>query len=272
MFVIVWWLALCAVSVANIAVWIAVATRLSRSRVHLHGEPEVHRADRWQLVLSALFVAVCAFRSFLPRAEGQRIVLYDAWLSNAMLGRAAATVAELALVAQWSLILFGWARAAGDARLATVARLLVPFILIAEVCSWYTALTTNFIGSVFEESTWAITATLLTISLIALWRRHPPMRTRFLAVSILLVSIYVGFMSLVDVPMYHARWVADTARGAHYLTVAEGWRDSQDRRVFTRRWEDWHEEIPWMSLYFSAGVWISLALVGAPRYPSAPRA
>ena len=34
--------------------------------------------------------------------------------------------------------------------------------------------------------------------------------------------------------------------------------------MVTRRWEDWREEIPWMSLYFSAAVWLSIALVRAP--------
>ena len=48
------------------------------------------------LILSALFVLGCAFRSFLPRAEGQRICLYDSWWSSAILSRSVATVAELA--------------------------------------------------------------------------------------------------------------------------------------------------------------------------------
>jgi hypothetical protein len=32
----------------------------------------------------------------------------------------------------------------------------------------------------------------------------------------------------------------------------------------TRAWRDWVDEMPWMSLYFTAGVWISIALVRAP--------
>jgi hypothetical protein len=45
------------------------------------------------------------------------------------------------------------------------------------------------------------------------------------------------------------------------LTVQDGWRDAHVRRIQTRRWRDWRDEIPWMSLYFTAGVWISIALV-----------
>jgi hypothetical protein len=34
--------------------------------------------------------------------------------------------------------------------------------------------------------------------------------------------------------------------------------------VVSYRWEDWKSEIPWMTLYFSVAVWISIALVHVP--------
>src|SRR2546427_623776 len=43
-----------------------------------------------------------------------------------------------------------------------------------------------------------------------------------------------------------------------------GWHDSWQRRGVTRRWEDWREEVPWMSLYLSAAVWLSLAIAAVP--------
>jgi len=46
-----------------------------------------------------------------------------------------------------------------------------------------------------------------------------------------------------------------------YLTLATGWRDSQRRRHPTFAWDVWREEAPWMTLYFSFGVWTSLAMV-----------
>jgi len=78
-------------------------------------------------------------------------------------------------------------------------------------------------------------------------------------------------MCLVDVPMYRRRWRADQALGKHYLSLAEGWRDASTRRVVTRAWSDWRDEMPWMSLYFTAGVWISLALVRSPPGRDAKR-
>src|SRR5215831_21055806 len=140
----------------------------------------------------------------------------------------------------------------------------VPLIAFAEINSWYTTLTTNFIGSVIEESTWALTGTLVVVSFAwALPRQARGVDRRFVVGAILLNAAYVFFMVTVDVPMYWGRYTAGQASGRHYLSISEGWTDSQERRVVTRRWEDWRNEVPWMSLYFSVGVWISLSLVRA---------
>jgi hypothetical protein len=37
-------------------------------------------------------------------------------------------------------------------------------------------------------------------------------------------------------------------------------RDASTRWVVTHDFAQWKEEIPWMSLYFTAAVWASLAL------------
>jgi hypothetical protein len=71
-------------------------------------------------------------------------------------------------------------------------------------------------------------------------------------------------MSLVDVPMYVTRWLADGASGREYLGIAEGLRDVALRRVVSGRFADWRQEMPWMSLYFTVAVWLSLGMVRAP--------
>jgi hypothetical protein len=74
----------------------------------------------------------------------------------------------------------------------------------------------------------------------------------------------VSFMALVDVPMYWSRWIADEARGRHYMSIVQGVHDVAVRRVVSHHWADWKHEIAWMSLYFSVGVWISISLIHAP--------
>jgi hypothetical protein len=266
--VAIWWAALCLISAVNIAAWIADFMKGPGRSARAPGEADVAPRRTAQLVLSALFVLGCAFRSAFPRGEGQRIVLYDGWISNAFLGRAVATVAELALVGQWTLVLMAYSRGIGSRFGVVVASLLLPLIAIAEGFSWYSALTTNFLGSVVEESIWAATAMLMTAALVQVWQRRdrarPRFGRRFLAAAIALNCAYVVFMCTVDVPMYARRWRADLQRGHRSLGWSEGARDSLSGWVVTRRWEDWRDEIPWMSLYFSAAVWISIALVRAP--------
>jgi hypothetical protein len=261
--VMLWWSLLTTISVANLVAWLLITRRVLQDEPQ--DDPARRRDQRIQIVLSGLFVAICALRSFLPRAEGQRFCLVDTWWSNAFLGRSVATVAELALVAQWTVFLVHWTRGLHDRVGLVIAHLLLPLIAFAELCSWYTALTTDFRGSVIEESTWACTATLMTLLLIGLWWRRREMRRLFIGISIVFTAAYVVFMTTVDVPMYEGRVLADDARGTKFLSLREGVADSLKRRVVTRRWDDWHEEMPWMSLYFSAGVWISLALIRSPR-------
>ena len=50
------------------------------------------------LLLCAAYVFGCAFRSLLPRADVQRICLFDTWLSSVVVGRSVATVAEICFV------------------------------------------------------------------------------------------------------------------------------------------------------------------------------
>ena len=67
-----------------------------------------------------------------------------------------------------------------------------------------------------------------------------------------------------DVPMYVSRWLADEAHGREYLTLGNGLWDVGSRWIVTHAWDEWQPEMPWMSLYFSVGVWCSLALVHLP--------
>src|SRR5262245_38734056 len=167
--IVAWWTALCAVSVVNVAVWRLSATAVARRRATV--DPDVYRFQRWQLLLAAVYVLGCGFRSVVPRADVQRIGLLDSWLSSVLVGRSVATVAELCFVAQWALLLHRIAADAGCRFGVVVARLVVPLIAVAEVCSWSAVLTTSYLGNAVEESIWAFAASLLILSGVVLWSR-----------------------------------------------------------------------------------------------------
>lgn len=223
-----WWFFLCAVGGLNILAWSLSAGYLRRRRAVLSAEEYASR--RLQLLLSAGYVFGCAFRSVMPVYDVGRVCLFDSWLCSVIIGRSVATFAELCFAAQWALLLRDISRATGSGVGRVTAKVMVPLIAVAEMCSWYSVLTTSNLGHVVEESIWALSAGLLVMSLLWIW----------------------------------SRWLADEASGRHYLSITQGLLDVSGRWVVSHSWDVWKNEIAWMSLYFSVAVWLSIALVHAP--------
>ncbi len=232
-----WWGLLTLVSGANIAVWFLLYRQLLEPPTSGLGSAS---STGLMLLLCAAYVFGCAFRSCLPRADVQRICLFDTWLSSVVVGRSVATVAEICFAAQWTIILHQLGTMTGADTALNAAWVIVPLILIAECFSWYGVLTTNYLGNAIENSIWAVGVVL--------------------AIAIIGIAGYLAFLMTIDVPMYLTRWRAEVAHGSKPLRPLEGLRDASTRWVVTHDLAEWKDEIAWMSLYFSAAVWASLAL------------
>jgi hypothetical protein len=252
-----WWALLILVSSANIAVWCLLFHELHPLRpAQLDGTPGIEL----MLLLCAAYVFGCAFRSFLPRADLQRICLFDTWLSSVVVGRSVATVAEVCFAAQWAILLQRLGATTGAATTLNAAWVLLPLILIAECFSWYAVLTTNYLGNAIENSIWAVAFSAVGIGLCRLLADFDgPVRV-VLIIAVIGIAGYLTFLMAVDVPMYVSRWRTEAANGNKLLKPLEGLRDASTRWVVTHDLAAWKDEIPWMSLYFSAAVWASLAL------------
>src|ERR1700760_2311633 len=138
-----WWSVLTFVSAANVAIWFVLYHQLRERPV---GPLDSAFGIELMLFLCAAYVFGCAFRSFLPRADVQRICLFDTWLSSVAVGRSVATVAEVCFVMQWAIILHQLGTMIGADTTLSAALVIVPLILIAECFSWYAVLTTNWLG------------------------------------------------------------------------------------------------------------------------------
>src|SRR3979411_2714392 len=238
------------------------------------GNPGNTSAIEVMLLLCAAYVFGCAFRSFLPRADVQRICLFDTWLSSVVVGRSVATVAEICFAAQWAMILHQLGTMTGADTTLNAAWVIVPLILIAECFSWHAVLTTNYLGNAIENSIWAVAFFIVGIGLCRLLPEFDgPVRV-VLAIAITGIVGYLAFLMTIDVPMYLSRWRTEVvAGGGKLLRPLEGLRDVSTRWGVTHALAEWKDEIAWMSLYFSAAVWASLALCVAysledhlPRY------
>ncbi|WGS24064.1 MULTISPECIES: hypothetical protein [unclassified Bradyrhizobium] len=272
--VVRWWGLLSLVSTANVAVWFVLYRQFHEQS---NGGLSSTSGIGLMLLLCAAYVFGCAFRSVLPRADVQRICLFDTWLSSVMVGRSVATVAEVCFAAQWAIVLHQLGTTTNAETTVTIAWIIVPLILIAECFSWYAVLTTHYLGNAIENSLWAVVFFLVGIALCRLLPEFQgPVRWAFI-VAILGIAGYLAFLMTVDVPMYLNRWRAELAAGGKLLHPLEGLRDVSTRWVVTHDIAEWREEIAWMSLYFSMAVWSSLALcVGysledqLPRYRTEP--
>src|SRR5689334_21488019 len=142
-----WWAMLTLVSGVNIALWFLLYREL-------HSQPV--GSMQLMLILCAAYVFGCAFRSLLPRADVQRICLFDTWLSSVVVGRSVATVAEVCFAALWAIVLHKLGTMTGADTASTIAWVIVPLIIVAECFSWYAVLTTNYLFNGIENSIWAV--------------------------------------------------------------------------------------------------------------------
>jgi hypothetical protein len=121
-------------------------------------------------------------------------------------------------------------------------------------------LTRNNVVHAIENSIWAIAFFAIGIGLCRLLWDFDGLARGILVIAIIGIAGYLAFLMTVDVPMYLIRWRSNVSDGNKRLRPLEGLRDVSARCVVTHDLAEWKEEMLWMSLYFSAGVWASLAL------------
>src|SRR6478672_4019460 len=193
-----WWGMLTLVSGVNIGVWFLLYGELHQQPASGSGStPDIEI----MLLLCAAYVFGCAFRSFLPRADVQRICLFDTWLSSVVVGRSVATVAEIAFAAQWAIMLHQLGTMTGAETVLIAAWVIVPLILIAECFSWYAVLTTHYLYNALENSLWAVAFFIIGVGLCRLLPEFDgPVRV-VLAVAITGIVFFLAFLMTIDVPM-----------------------------------------------------------------------
>jgi hypothetical protein len=268
--VAVWWLFLVTVSMANVALWFVLHRRFRTQSANLRfGVLRIELT----LLLCAAYVFGCAFRSVLPRADVQRICLFDTWLSSVAVGRSVATIAEICFVIQWAIVLRQLADMTKSDTVRNVSSAVVPLIVLAEGFSWYAVVTTNYLGNTIENSLWAVSFGLIAVALVRLIATFRGLVRIAIGVALIGIAAYIVFLATIDVPMYFARWQQDLADGKALFGLFGGLHDVGTRWTVTHDVAHWRDEMAWMALYFSVAVWSSLALCGfdlvkryLPRY------
>ena len=249
-----WWRALCVLATVNICLWLAV----------WHFAPSANFHNALQLALSGVYVLVCAYRSVLPRVDLERLVLVDSRLSSIFLGRTAATVAEICFGIQLGLLVHALGAQAGLPWVQSAAWAVPFFTIAAQLFCWHSILTLNHITQAVESLLWAAGFSWMA-ALLAVVAMDTSGLVQTLACAGIAVSVvFVAYVLGVDVPMYVRRFRNGQAIGRRYLSISQGARDAMERRVPAHSWESWKDDAVWLTPYFSAGVWLSIALVFVP--------
>jgi len=76
-------------------------------------------------------------------------------------------VAEVCFAAQWAVVLYCLADSAQSGTVRKIAKAIVPLIILAECCSWYAVITTDYLGNTVENSLWAATFLLIGAGLVS---------------------------------------------------------------------------------------------------------
>lgn len=246
-----WWKFLCVAAVFNIGVWAWA--------IVFHSE--IQQFSFAQPVLSGIYVFVCAFRSFLPRIDLERYCLIDHPLSSVMLGRSLATVAEICFSAQCAILVYDLGQSLHSPIISHIAYWIVPIIVVAQISCWYATLTLNHFWHSIEEAAWVIMIMLAAGCFSVGFFMLSGILKILMAIGILscLGSAYI--MLFIDIPMYLSRKDQSRRQARAFLSVSTGIKDAISRRVETSDWNVWKKEVPWISTYFTFGVWLSIAMV-----------
>ena len=252
---ILWWRILSALAIFNILLWGATAATVGTDAPYV----------KWHLLLSGIYTAVCAFRSFLPRIDLERYCIVDSMASSMVAGRSAATIAEISFAIQIGLLMHEMGAAADVAWVQSMTIPVIVLLTTAQGLCWFGLITLNHLGHAIEESLWAITFAIVGAGMgVCAPNLEGTWQTVGYAGAFLCTG-YVLFMVIVDVPMYVKRWHAGKTNGEKKLALAEGFHDALTRRVVTRDWAIWKPEVAWLTGYFSGAVWVSIALAHLPR-------
>jgi hypothetical protein len=249
---LLWWSFLCVAALVNLVAWGVSAWGLAPA-------PDIETTRRLLLWLSAVYVAGCAFRSLLPMIDVPRYCLLDTPVSRIFVGRSVATVAELAFVAQWSILM----NEAGAVRAAVAV---FVTIVVAEVLSWIAVLTRNDLFHAAENALWAVAAALATVFLASRWTYEGDIGHQVIAIAVVCATLYVAFMGFYVVPMYARRWLTEES----YLSPTDGLHQLLARCTVERDWGHWRQDAAWLTPYFTLCVWMSIALAYVPSLKAEP--
>lgn len=268
---LLWWQSLSLVSVLN-TVFIGY---------YMYNNSKLPDNQKNLLSYSFIYTVVCGIRSFWPRKDVEQICFIDSRMSTPFVGRSLATIAEIFYViliqnVYINLINFVSNYTKKDLNiLKTMINKIYPLVLTAELCSWLGCISKYYLWNTIEESLWMISSALLVITSCLLYyiiEWYIPNKKiiyikKLLNFIIIFGIPFVLFMAIVDVPMYYNRWLRNI-NGTYF----EDFKEKNNKLTYqslvefdtckkiSKDYSIWRPEMPWLTGYFTMGVWSSYVI------------
>ncbi|KAK3276569.1 hypothetical protein CYMTET_15368 [Cymbomonas tetramitiformis] len=255
--------------------------------------------ERWLKYLAVPLVFECAWRSVFPSLYLQRYAFWDTMLNSIIVDRTFACIGELTWACQYTLVLrhIDTELTGGMRWTQTLAWLSVALAAFGECASYYNTATENELYApkrsfmqwrcrlvvplgraqlkwcAIEIWLWAFSWVCLFPSAVYLFFKCPgkvfgSSAKLYLFILSLAVVGAASYDFLVDGPMYMSRYHADQKAHKKYMKFLEGLEDAAERRVVTRSYADWDEDMTWMLLYFTLAPLTASLMMFAPRVPT----
>ena len=265
---ILWWESLSVFSLINIAF---ISSYIYNSR-------ELVKEEKKLLSYSFIYTVVCAVRSFWPRKDVEQICFIDSRMSTPFVGRSLATIAEIFYVfliinVYNNIINYVSNFTKKDLNILKIMiNNIYPLVLTAELFSWLGCISKYYLWNAIEESLWMISSALLVITSCLLYyiitcyyNNKKIIYIKKLLKFIIIFGIpFVLFMIMVDVPMYINRWnkningsyIEDFKEKYNKLTY-QSLVEFDTCKKISKDYSIWRPEMPWLTGYFTMGVWSS---------------
>lgn len=265
---ILWWESLSVFSLLNIAF---ISSYIYNSR-------ELVKEEKKLLSYSFIYTVVCAVRSFWPRKDIEQICFIDSRMSTPFVGRSLATIAEIFYVfliinVYNNIINYVSNLTKKDLNILKIMiNNIYPLVLTAELFSWLGCMSKYYLWNAIEESLWMISSALLVITSCLLYyiitcyyNNKKIIYIKKLLKFIIIFGIpFVLFMIVVDVPMYVNRW-NENINGSYIEDFKEKYNkltyqslvEFDTCKKISKDYSIWRPEMPWLTGYFTMGVWSS---------------
>lgn len=227
-------------------------------------------------ILTLIYTVVCAIRAIYPRCDSTGICLHDNKISTPFVGRSLATVAEICfgflIVKIVSILLNDTINIVPTEtnilnKLIKSNNLSVLLTIISQVFCWIGITTKNSLYNAIEESLWASFGfhKLITfITLLNVLSKSTNINDKYKYIKnistfgVIGCTLFLIFMILVDIPMYVKRYLkADKSK---FLNIFDGVKTLFKCKK-DNSFEIWKKEIPWLTLYFTFAVWITILIL-----------